>query len=216
MRRTTKARLARTKIKVPRAKPAGSRQSAEIKLTELKRRLLEISDLNGANALLSWDQATYMPKEGAAARGRQSALLGRLAHERLTDPALGRLLDDLSPYADGWPPDSDDARLIRVARRDFDKAIKVPSDWIARVNAHGAASYDAWIVARPADDFATMRPFLEKSLDLSREYAEFFAPYDHIADPLIDDADQGMTTASVRSLFTQLRRDLVPLVRAVC
>jgi len=61
-----------------------------------------------------------------------------------------------------------------------------------------------------------MRPFLEKSLDLSREYAEFFAPHHHIADPLIDDADEGMTTASVRSLFTQLRRDLVPLVRAVC
>jgi len=52
--------------------------SAEDRLAELKRRLLEISDLGAASSVLSWDQATYMPKEGAAARGRQSATLQRL------------------------------------------------------------------------------------------------------------------------------------------
>ena len=84
---------------------------------------------------------------------------------------------------------------IRVVRRDFEKAIKVPADHVARANAHGSASYDAWTRARPANDFAAMIPHLEKTLDLSREYAGFFAPYNHIADPMIDDADEGMTTA---------------------
>ena len=65
------------------------------------------------------------------------------------------------------PPDSDDAALIRVARRDFEKAIKVPADWVERSNEHGSASYDAWTRARPANDFATMRPYLEKTLELS-------------------------------------------------
>ena len=60
-----------------------------------------------------------------------------------------------------------------------------------------------------------MIPFLQKTLDLSREYAEFFAPYDHIADPMIDDADEGMTTALVCALFAELRRELVPMVRAI-
>jgi len=60
-----------------------------------------------------------------------------------------------------------------------------------------------------------MLPFLNRALDLSREYAEFFAPYDHIADPLIDGADQGMTAASVRALFSELKRELGPIVRAI-
>src|SRR5262249_49445965 len=109
----------------------------------------------------------------------------------------------------------DDACLIRVVQRDFDKAIKVPADYVARANALGAASYDAWTRARTANDFAAMVPYLEQALELSREYAEFFAPYDHIADPFIDDADEGMPTASVRALFTALRRELVALVRAI-
>jgi carboxypeptidase Taq len=190
-------------------------QSAEARVAELKRRLLEISDIAFACAVLGWDQATYMPKGGAPARARQGATLSRLVHEKLTDPSLGKLLDGLAAYADGEPADSDDASLIRVVRRDYERAIKVPADFVARSSELSSASYDAWTRARPANDFATMRPFLEKALDFSRAYAEYLGPYDHIADPLIDDPDPGMTAAGVRALFDELRAELVPIVRAI-
>jgi carboxypeptidase Taq len=61
-----------------------------------------------------------------------------------------------------------------------------------------------------------MVPFLERTLELSREYSSYFAPYKHVADPHIDDADEGMTTASTRKLFGELKRQLVPMVRAIC
>ena len=191
------------------------RRSAEIMLNELKSRLLEISDLGAAGSLLSWDQATYMPRGGAPARSRQSATLHRLAHQQLVDPAMGRLLDALAPFAERLSPDLDDAGLIRVAKRDFEKALKVPPDHVARATALGSAAYDAWTRARPANDFATMLPFLEKTVDLSREYADFFAPYDHVADPLIDDLDEGMTTTSLRKLLSELRGELLPIVHAI-
>lgn len=211
----TKAVADVVKARAPTAKAARARQPAEAKLAELKRRLLEISDLAAAGAVLGWDQATYMPIGGARARARQGATLSRLAHEKSVDPALGKLLDALAPYAAGLPYDCDEASLIRIARRDFEKAIKLPSAYVARASELGAASYDAWTRARPANDFASMRPFLEQAVELSREYAEFFAPYNHIADPLIDAAGEGMTTDLVRSLFAELRRELIPIVRAI-
>src|SRR5262249_12277791 len=155
----------------------------------------------------------YMPDGGADARGRQRAMLSRLSHERAVDPALGKLIDALAPHAERLPYDSDDASLVRVARRDFEKAIKVPPEFVARSHAHTSASYDAWTRARPENDFARMLPFLEKSIALTQEYAGFFAPYRHVADPLIDDADPGMTTASIHDLFADLRRELVPIVQ---
>jgi carboxypeptidase Taq len=196
-------------------KQSGTRRTIETKLKELRRRLLEISDLRAAGAVLGWDHATYMPKGGAEARARHGATLDRLVHEKAVDPALGRLLEALQPYADTLPYGSDDASLIRVAQRDFERAVKVPAEYVARASALGSASYDAWTRARPASDFAAMLPFLNRALDLSREYAEFFAPYDHIADPLIDAADQGMTTALVGALFADLKSELEPIVRAI-
>jgi carboxypeptidase Taq len=193
---------------------AGQRPSADALLADLKARLAEIYDLNAAGSVLGWDEATYMPMGGAPARGRQSALLRRLAHERFVDPALGRLLDRLEPQAKTLAPA--DASLIRVVRRDYERDIRVPAEYVARASAHGSASYNTWIRARPANDFAAMVPFLEKTLELSREYASFFAPFDHIADSMIDDADQGMTTATIRRLFAELRRELVPLAHAIC
>jgi carboxypeptidase Taq len=187
----------------------------QTKLEELKTRLLEIDDLDSVNALLFWDQSTYMPPGGAAARGRQTATLSRLAHEKLTDRAIGKLLDDLQPYAESLPYDSDDASLIRVTRRQYQRATQVPATFVAEYNAHGAASYQAWTEARPANDFARMRPFLEKSVDLNRQWANYFPGYEHIADPLIDYADYGMKASTVRALFNQLREQLVPLVNTI-
>ncbi len=209
-RRTLRAAVPRNQAAARR--PA--RRAVEDMLAELKRRLLEISDLNAAASVLGWDQSTYMPQAGAAARGRQLATLRRLAHERSVDPALGKLLDALEPHAGRLLRDTD-ASLIRVARRDFEKAIKLPPEFVARFTAHTSESYDAWTRARPADDFASMRPYLERTVELSREYAGFFAPYQSILDPFIDDADEGMTAAAVRKLFAELKRELVPLVRAI-
>lgn len=208
---------ARRKMKqAPRPSRGKTGRPAESDLTELKARLREISDLSAANAVLNWDQATYMPSASAEARGRQGALLSRLAHERRIDPALGRLLDRLTRHAEALDPDSDDARLIAVARRDFDKAVRVPAEFMARFAELGAISYDAWTRARPADDFAAVQPHLESLLEVSRAYAQYFTPYDHIADPSIDDATEGMTYAKVSALFADLRRELVPIAQAIC
>jgi carboxypeptidase Taq len=155
---------------------AANRQSCSVILADLKNRLSEIYDLNAAGSVLSWDEATYMPNGGAVSRGRQLAMLRRLAHERFVDPTLGRLMDQLEPRVDKLS--ADDASLLRVVRRDYEKAIRVPAEYVARAHAHYSKSYNAWTRARPANDFAAMVPFLEKTLDLSQEYASFFAPYD--------------------------------------
>jgi carboxypeptidase Taq len=187
----------------------------EAKLQELKIRLLEINDIESANALLGWDQTTYMPSGGAIARGRQSATLGRLAHEKFTDPAIGKLLDELRPFEESLPYDSDDASLIRVTRRDYERAVRVPPAFVAQFYSHMAASYDAWARCRPENDFHSVQPYLEKTLDLSRQMADFFPGYEHIADPLIDYADYGIKAFTLRALFGQLREQLAPIVQAI-
>ncbi|MFQ6101042.1 MAG: carboxypeptidase M32 [Anaerolineae bacterium] len=187
----------------------------ETKLKELKTHLIEIHDLNSAAGLLGWDQNTYMPPGGAPARARQIATLRRLAHEKFTDAVIGKLLDDLQPYEESLPYDSDEASLIRVTRRDYERAVKVPPSFIARLSDHASTTFQVWTQARPANDFARVQPYLEKTLDLSRQLADFFPGYEHIADPLIDYSDYGMKASTIRTIFAELREQLVPIVQAI-
>ena len=185
------------------------------KLRALKERLIEVDDLSCAASVLNWDQSTYMPEGGAAARGRQIATLERIAHERFTDPAIGKLLDDLRDHVSTLPYDSDEVGLVRVTGRAYDRAIRLPAEFVARRAAHAAESYDIWTRARPANDFQMALPSLEKTLDLSREYSAFFPEAEHVIDPHIQDGDPGSTLVDVRRIFDALSAELIPLVQAV-
>ena len=186
----------------------------EKKYQELKNRLIEINDLESAMRLMHWDQSTYMPPGGAVVRGEQLSTISRIAHEKSIDPALGKLLDDLLPYEESLPYESDEASLIRIARRDYLRAVQVPPQLMAELYQHAAQTYQVWTEARPKNDFQATLHGLQKTLDLSRRLANCFPGYDHIADPLIDMADEGMNARSISALFAQLRAELVPLVQS--
>jgi carboxypeptidase Taq len=164
-----------------------------------------------------WDQNVSMPPGGAQARADQVEALERIVHDRLTDPALDRLLDRLEPWAASADPDSDDARLIAVIRRDQHKAVRVPTDLAAAMSGAASRSHQAWYEARAAGDFERFRPALERTLELTHRYAACFAgtgEFAHAYDILLDDYEPGLTTAELRGLFGRLQDELVPLVAA--
>jgi carboxypeptidase Taq len=187
----------------------------EQKIQQLRTILEEVSDLNYVSAVLGWDQQTYMPPGGAEARGNQLALIGRLAHERGTSPELGKLLEELKPYAATLDPDSDDARLVKVTARDFDKATLVPSRHIVEFAQVTTLAQQAWMEARQKSDFSIFRAHLEKIVALRQEYASFFPGFDHPYDALLDDFEPGMKTEDVKVIFEGLRPKQVELIKAI-
>jgi carboxypeptidase Taq len=178
-------------------------------LDDLRERLATIADLRGIVELLQFDQETTMPATGAAGRAEQMATLSGLLHANQTDPALADLLD----AAGELELEGDNAALVRVARRDVEKARRVPPE-LVRALAHAAsAGHTAWARAREADDFAAFQPTLEHNVELRTEYAACFdvaEPYD----ALLDDHDPGVPTAEVRAAFAPLRAELPGLVAA--
>lgn len=187
----------------------------EPKFLELQERLAKVNDLQMAAAVLAWDQETYMPPGGANARAKQLATLFSFAHELFTDERVGYWLDDLSAYEASLPYDSDEASLLRVARREYKRSTRVPAEFVSRRTQTAALSYNQWVRARPDSDFDAVAPWLERILDLSREYASFFPETAHPADALIDSHDPGMSAADIRRVFTELRGQLVPIAQAI-
>lgn len=187
----------------------------EKKLQELKKELAEIADLQYAASVLGWDQQTYMPPGGSEARGNQLGTLKGIAHSKFVSDEVGQLLEDLESYQEELDPDSDEARLIQFTRREYDKATKVPPEFVAELERVTTRAHGAWEEARQNDDFSHFQPHLVKIVDMARQYADFFAPYDHVYDPLLDRFEPGMKTATVREIFSALRPQQVELIQAI-
>jgi carboxypeptidase Taq len=187
----------------------------EKKLAKLKETIATLADIGGAQALLGWDQQTYMPPGAAEMRGQQTATLGKIAHEIGTSPELGKLLDELRPYAETLDPDSDDARLIKFAIRDYERATRIPPEFVVEQAQVVTLANQAWAEARAKSDFSIFRPHLEKIMELTHRFVGFFPPADHPYDILLDAFEPEMKTADVKAIFDALRPQQVELIRAI-
>jgi carboxypeptidase Taq len=186
--------------------------SAPAELTALVEQLAPLTDLGALGRLAFWDQNTMMPPRGAAARAEMSATLARISHAHLTDPEVGRLLDALDGWVRSSDPDSDEVRLVRQARREHSKAVRVPPDLAAELSHAAALGQQAWMQARAQSDFRLFRDALARQLDLRHRYVACFDGYEHAYDVLLDDFEPELTTEELRPLFAELREALVPLV----
>jgi carboxypeptidase Taq len=181
-------------------------------LEQLKERLTQLTDLERISRLLSWDQQTMMPRAGAPIRAEHLATLRRFAHELLIDDETGRLLEELRPLEESLDPGSDDAGLLRVARRDYEKAVRVPTELRAEMARAAAEAQPVWVEARGTSDFGKFLPALERNVELRRRYIDCFDPHDEPYDILLDDFEPETTSADVEAIFDVVKADLVPLI----
>jgi carboxypeptidase Taq len=179
---------------------------------DLLARLAEVHDIGRAAGVLGWDQRVTMPPLGAGARAEMLATLSRIAHEKFIDDEVGRLLDELRPVEESHPYDSDEASLIRVTRRDWEKARRVPTSLREEMTRAAAVGHQAWVEARQASDFASFLPYLRHNFELQLRYVECFEWSDSPYTVLLDDYEPFMTTTDVADIFARLRPALTELI----
>lgn len=178
----------------------------------LRERLGTLADLEAAARVLEWDQETYMPPRAAEVRAQQLATLRRLAHAHFTASETRALLDGID---DAALPDEASRALVRVTRRDLERAVRRPPSLVTRQALVRARALEAWKKARHEDDFPAFRPHLEEIIRLAREEADALGYAEHPYDALLEEYEPGMTRAAVASAFAALRRELVSLVEAI-
>lgn len=185
------------------------------KLAELKKRLSTVWDLRSTSSLLNWDQQTYMPPQGSGPRAQQLATIDRLAHEILTADETARLLDEASLELNGASEDSDDACLIKVARRHYNRGAKVPASLVEEFSRTCSLAHETWVEAKQSSDFPLFAPHLEKIWGLARQIADARGFKEHPYDALLDEWEPGATAAEVRAMFDEMRPRLVALVKKI-
>jgi carboxypeptidase Taq len=169
--------------------------------------------LGTVSDVLGWDEQVNLPPGGAEQRANQHAVLAEAQHTAASDARIGKLLNALESRRDELGHDQ--RAIVSNARRDYDRATKLPAEFVREKAAQGSRGYHAWARAKAADDFAGYAPVLEKNLELAQREAAYLgrgdAPYDY----MLDKYDPGLTAVVVDRLFDELKRDLVRLVQQI-
>ncbi|HLJ68406.1 MAG TPA: carboxypeptidase M32 [Chloroflexota bacterium] len=181
----------------------------------LRQRLATIHNIDGAIGVLGWDQQTYMPPAGARARAEQMATLGQISHDLFISEETGELLQAAAEDVRDLPYESDEASLVRVSMRDYQQRRKIPAELVAEITRHGSTAYAVWTQARREDDYDAFAPYLQKTVEYSRQVAELLGYEEQLYDALLDQFEPGMTTSQVLKLFDELKQTLVPLVQRI-
>lgn len=191
-------------------------------LEPLTTRLVEIRRIQSAASVLSWDQETYMPAGGGAARAEQIATLEGLAHQKLVSDEveclLAKWIDPATEEAADSPTDTweePSRALLRETWRDFSRAKKLPSDFVIRLSRECSLAQQAWVTAREESRFSKFLPSLKTVLGLKRDEAHYLGYAKSPYDALLDTYEPGATVAQLAPLLTRLRERLVPLLKLV-
>ncbi len=185
--------------------------SNETAYAELTAWIKRVHALGTVGDLLGWDEQVNLPPGAAEQRAGQQAALAEAAHAAGSDPRIGGWLATL----EAGPLSDDQRAVVKNARRDYDRATKLPADFVREKATQASRGYHAWAKARAADDFAGYAPVLAKNLELAKREADYLGWGGREYDYMVDQNDPGMTAAVIGRLFDELKRELVPLVREI-
>jgi len=175
----------------------------------------ELSVLGGIGALIGWDQMTYMPKMGAEEKSEQSALLSKIAHEKVVSDKFWGHIEKLNQETVYNQLEEKDKNVVKRLYEDVEKSRRVPSDFVVKMSKTTTMAYQAWEQARQKNDYKTFEPHLEKIIELEKEYCNFFEIPGPKYNTLLDDYEEGMTVDKLKKEFSYLKKELIEILERI-
>lgn len=171
----------------------------------------ELRHLESIAGLMGWDEQTFMPPKAAPGRAAATGTLASIAHERLTSPEYGELIDELSQH----DLDPDRRAMVDMAGRSRDRAVKLPPALVREMAEMSSKSQAAWLQARSADDFSVFEPLLQRMLELKAQQAEHLGYEAEPYDAHLDLFERGATAAQLQPMFDSVTEGITPILEAV-
>jgi len=182
----------------------------------LMGRSKEIFVLGSAISILQWDMETKMPPKGRGMRAEQLSALELLAHKKITDPEVARMLEacegDIASF------DAVQRRNVHLMRRSYDESVRLPDALVAETAKHQTICNGSWKRAKAAKDFGLFRDDLAKMIDLRMQAADILQEVKGTKtqyDALLDLFEPGMTSERIAEVFKGLRDGLIRLIDKV-
>lgn len=173
---------------------------------QYRLKMHRIADLRFANAVLQWDQETYLPPKGAALRGQQISTLSELAHFYFSEDELGAVHNELLQRND---LSEAERRNVERSLDDYTKNKKYPAAFVRKLSEQINKAFHSWMEARKANSFQVFEKDLDALIQLKKQETEILGYKDHPYNALLDEFEKGCTV----SLLDKTFNDLLPSLK---
>jgi carboxypeptidase Taq len=190
-------------------------RSAYRKLLVKTKDLIVLQTVEG---IVHWDMETKMPPRAVEQRSLQLALLSRISHKMSTDPEIGKLLKHVTKNPDYDTLNQIEKRNVYLIQRNYNEQTALPEKLVSELTKQQTITVNTWKKAKNAKNYATLKPELQKLVDLTKQEAEIFMKVKETATPydaLIDSNEPRMTAAQIAPIFNNLENGLKPLLEKI-
>jgi carboxypeptidase Taq len=189
--------------------------------SDYKKLLAKTKDLiilQSAESIIQWDMETKMPPKAVEQRSLQLALLSRISHKISTDPEIGKILKHVTANPDYDSLSQIEKRNIYLIKQNYEEQTALPEKLVSEITRQQAVTVNIWKKAKKAQEFAILKPNLEKLLILKKKEADILMKVKQTTTPydaFIDNYEPKMTAAQIAPIFTQLQKGLKQLLSKI-
>ena len=181
---------------------------------KLKESTKEMLLLRSSFQILQWDLQTYMPPKALKQRTEQHTLLQQMMHRLSMDEKRISLIRELEANESLLDPTQQ--REVHLARRWLDQLIAVPEDIVEAEAKQCVVATRSWNHAKETNNWKLFESDLTTLFEISKKRGEYImsstganSPYD----ALMDSFETGTSSSQLTKVFSDLRKQLVPLVK---
>ena len=172
----------------------------------------ELAVVGSAGAILQWDMETKMPPRGVGLKSEQLAWIQKAAHQMLTSPKAGSLIESIQKHKDYGGLDNVQKRNVYLARKSYDEATKLPEDLVVAIAKQQTIGVNVWKKAKAAKDWKLFMPELAKIKELKEKEATLLMDIKSAKEPydaMIDSFEPRMTAVNITRIFDEMKRGLI-------
>jgi carboxypeptidase Taq len=173
----------------------------------------DLAHIHSAYSLLYWDMETAISKGALEWRSHTLGYFAGLIHSKTNDLELEAALKE----AISSEKDTQILRCLNIDLKEILKNKSVPEKLAIEMSKAHALSHAAWAEAKNKNDFSIYAPHLKKMISLAKEMATCFKNLNPVGtslyNVLLEEFSPGMTTKKIDTLFSDLRKELVTLVK---
>jgi len=174
--------------------------------------------LQSAEGIIHWDMETLMPPRAIEQRSLQLALLSRIKHKMSTAGDIGLLLNAILKHSQYDALSTMEKRNVHLIKKDYDEQTALPEKLVTETAKQQAVTVNTWKKAKATQNYALLKPELEKLVNLNRKIAKILMKVKEAATPydaLIDLFEPKMTAATITTVFSQLQKGLTSLLEKI-